>query len=57
MIKNNKTHPWNLTGLIDAEGSLGVNILRDNTRKSKYAITFFFRNRFERERQSHIRTY
>ena len=41
MIKNNRIHPWTITGLIDAEGSVGVNILRDNRRKSKYNITFF----------------
>ena len=41
MIKNNKIHPWTLTGLIDAEGSLGVNISKDIARKSNYAITLF----------------
>lgn len=38
----NKIHPWFLTGLIDAEGSLGVNISKDITRKSGYVITLFF---------------
>ena len=42
MIKNNKIHPWYLTGLIDAEGSLGINITKDLTRKSNYVITLFF---------------
>lgn len=42
MVNNNKIHPWYLTGLIDAEGSLGVNITKDVTRKSNYIITLFF---------------
>ena len=37
MIQDNKIHPWTITGLIDAEGSLGINI----TRKSNYIITLF----------------
>ena len=41
MVKNNKIHPWTLTGLIDAEGSLGVNLSKNSVRKSKYAITLF----------------
>ena len=40
-IINEKIHPWTLTGLIDAEGSLGVSISKDITRKSNYAITLF----------------
>ena len=32
-------HPWTLTGLIDAEGSLGVNVSQDITGKSGYNIT------------------
>jgi LAGLIDADG DNA endonuclease family protein len=36
-----KIHPWTLTGLIDAEGSLGVSIVKDTTRKSNYVITLF----------------
>lgn len=38
----NNMDPWFLTGLIDAEGSLGVNITKDITRKSGYVITIFF---------------
>lgn len=41
MIKNNKIHPWAITGLIDAEGSLGVNLTKDIRRKSGYIITLF----------------
>ena len=40
-VKMIKLHPWTLTGLIDAEGSLGVNITRDSSRKSGYIITPF----------------
>lgn len=29
-----KLDPWFLTGLIDAEGSLGVSIIKDTARKS-----------------------
>jgi hypothetical protein len=36
-----KIHPWTLTGLIDAEGSLGVSIVKDTTRKSNFVITLF----------------
>jgi len=36
-----KIHPWTLTGLIDAEGSLGVSIVKDTKRKSSYVITLF----------------
>lgn len=38
MEKINKLHPWTLTGLIDAEGSLGVNITRNTRRKVGYII-------------------
>ena len=41
MINNNKIHPWTLTGIIDAEGSLGINIMKNTTRKSGYIITLF----------------
>ncbi len=41
MIKNNKLHPWYITGLIDAEGSIGINLARDTTRKLGYIITVF----------------
>ena len=41
MIKNNNINPWTLTGLIDAEGCLGVNISSDIRRKSGYAITLY----------------
>ena len=36
-----KIHPWAITGLIDAEGSLGVNVTKDTTCKSGYIITLF----------------
>ena len=38
---NNKIHPWTLTGIIDAKGSLGVNIEKDVTRKADYVLTVF----------------
>ena len=41
MIINNKIHPWTITGLIDAEGSLGINISKNKTLKSGYIITLF----------------
>lgn len=41
IIIKNKLHPWALTGLIDAEGSSGINIIKDTTRKSGYLITLF----------------
>ena len=41
IIIKNKVHPWALTGLIDAEGSLGISILKDTTRKTGYLITLF----------------
>jgi len=50
MIKNNKIHPWTITGLIDAEGSLGINLAKNTKSKSNYIITLFFRNRFEYQR-------
>ena len=39
MINMRKIHPWYITGLIDAEGSFAVNILKDDSRKSGYIIT------------------
>lgn len=39
--KNSKIHPWTITGLIDAEGSLGISIIRDNKRKLGFVITLF----------------
>ena len=41
IIIKNKLHPWVLIRLIDAEGSLGINIIKDTTRKSGYLITLF----------------
>lgn len=41
MMKKSKLHPWFLTGLIDAEGSLGINITKDIKRKSGFIITLF----------------
>ncbi|KAM3066758.1 hypothetical protein ACMFMG_011898 [Clarireedia jacksonii] len=38
----NKMDLWFLTGITDAEGSFGVNISRDPSRKSGYIITHFF---------------
>ena len=37
----NRLHPWTITGLIDAEGSLGVSIIKNVKRKSGYVITLF----------------
>lgn len=41
-ININKLDLWFLTGISDAEGSFGVNISRDASRKSGYIITHFF---------------
>ncbi len=38
----NKLDNWFITGFIDAEGSFGVNVLKDNTRKLGYIITVYF---------------
>ncbi len=44
-IKNNmineKLNNWWITGLIDAEGSFGVNLIKDNTRKLDYIVTTY----------------
>lgn len=37
----NKIQPWAITGLIDAEGSLGVIVTKDITLKTGYNITLF----------------
>lgn len=39
---NTKINPWYITGLVDAEGSFIVNIIKDNTRKSGYNILVYF---------------
>jgi len=41
MIKTNLLHPWFITGLIDAEGSFGVAIIKDDSRSSGFAISIF----------------
>ncbi|CBX90008.1 hypothetical protein LEMA_P124260.1 [Plenodomus lingam JN3] len=41
MIKTNLLHPWFITGLIDAEGSFGVVIIKDDSRYSGFAISIF----------------
>ena len=45
MEKNNKTlnmlHPGTITGLIDAEGSLGISLIKNAKRKTGYIITFY----------------
>lgn len=38
----NKLDLWFLTGISDAEGSFGINISKDSSRKSGYIITHFF---------------
>lgn len=40
-MKNNFIHPWTLTGLVDAEGSFGVVVVRDSYRPSGFVITVF----------------
>lgn len=40
-MNKNKIHPWTITGLIDAEGSLGINLAKNTKRKSNYIITLF----------------
>ena len=41
MFKTNLIHPWTITGLIDAEGSFGVVIIKDDSRSSGFAISIF----------------
>jgi len=36
-----KLNPWFITGLIDAEGSFGVNLTKNNLRKLGYVITYY----------------
>jgi len=36
---NNKLNSWAITGLMDAEGSFGVNIIADGSRKLGYIIS------------------
>lgn len=38
---NNKLNSWAITGLMDAEGSFGVQITRDNSRKLGYVISTY----------------
>lgn len=40
-MKNNLLHPWTLTGIIDAEGSFGVVVVKDDSRSSGYVVTVF----------------
>lgn len=40
-MKNNLLHPWTLTGIIDAEGSFGVVVVKDESRSSGYVVTVF----------------
>ena len=42
MIKNNKIHPWYITGLIDGEGSFNVTISKASNRSIGYIITLSF---------------
>jgi len=39
--KFNLLNPWALTGIIDAEGSFGVVVVKDKTRSSGFVITVF----------------
>jgi len=41
MIKTNLLHLWTITGLIDAEGSFGVVIIKDDSRSSGFALSIF----------------
>lgn len=41
-VQANKLDLWFLTGISDAEGSFGVNLSKDSSRKSGYIITHFF---------------
>ena len=42
-MKNNlnKLNNWTITGLIDAEGSFGVNLIKNDTNKLGYSITIY----------------
>jgi len=39
--KFNLLNPWALTGIIDAEGSFGVVVVKDKTRSYGFVITVF----------------
>ena len=41
MINTNFLHPWTITGLVDAEGSFGIVVVKDDSRASGFVITVF----------------